>query len=104
VKYSDLSTRPFQEFIGEEKYMCLAVPGNILSIVGDDPIFRSGQVNFGGIVKEINLSYVPEAKKGDYVLVHVGFALSIVNQDEAEKTLAFLRQMGELDELETDAV
>lgn len=79
--------------------MCLAVPGKILSIEGDDPVFRRGRVNFGGIVKEVNLCYVPEAKIGDYVIVHVGFALSIVDEDEAMKVFEYLSEMGELEEL-----
>lgn len=85
--------------------MCLAVPGNILSIEGDDPVFRRGRVNFGGIVKEVNLSYVSEAKVGDYVLVHVGFALSIVDEEEANTVFTYLREMGDLAELtEVEAV
>lgn len=81
--------------------MCLAVPGKIVSIEGDDAILRSGKVNFGGIVKQINLAYVPEAKLGDYVLVHVGFAISIVDEEEARQVFEYLRQMGDLAELET---
>ena len=80
--------------------MCLAVPGRITSIEGDDPIFRSGKVNFGGIVKEVNLSYVPDANIDDYVMVHVGFALSVVDENEANKVFGYLKQMGELEELE----
>ncbi len=80
--------------------MCLAVPGKILSIDGIDPVLRSGRVNFGGIVKEINLSYVPEAKIGDYVVVHVGFAISIVDEEEAERTFEYLRQIDELSDIE----
>lgn len=80
--------------------MCLAVPGKIVSIEGDDPILRSGKVNFGGIMKQINLAYVPEAKLGDYVLVHVGFAISIVDEEEARQVFEYLRQMGDLADLE----
>jgi len=80
--------------------MCLAVPGKIVSIEGTDPVFRSGKVNFGGIIKQINLAYVPEAKIGDYVLVHVGFAISTVDEEEAQQVFEYLRQMGELAELE----
>ncbi len=80
--------------------MCLAVPGKILSIEGEDPILRSGKVSFGGIVKQINFAYVPEAKVGDYVLVHVGFAISIVDEEEARQVFEYLRQMGDLAELE----
>ena len=79
--------------------MCLAVPGKIVSIDEADATFRNGRVNFGGIVKTVNLSYVPEAKIGDYVVVHVGFALSIVDENEAEQVFEYLRQMGELSEL-----
>jgi hydrogenase expression/formation protein HypC len=77
--------------------MCLAVPGKILNIEGDD-VLRSGRVAFGGIVKEVNLAYVPEAKIGDFVLVHVGFAITVVDEDEALRTLQYLRDMGEAEE------
>jgi len=83
--------------------MCLAVPGRILAIVGDDPILRSGTVDFSGITKRVNLSYVPEASVGDYVLVHVGFAISTVDEAEAAKVFSYLKAMGELVELEGDA-
>lgn len=79
--------------------MCLAIPGRIETIAGDDPITRSGRVNFGGIIREVNLAYVPDAKVEDYVLVHVGFALSIVDADEAAEVFSYLKQMGELSEL-----
>jgi len=80
--------------------MCLAVPGKIMSIDDTDPVFRSGKVNFAGIIKNVNLAYVPEAKIGDYVLVHVGFAISIINEAEAQEVFEYLRQMGDLAELE----
>lgn len=83
--------------------MCLAVPGRILSIDGEDPILRSGVVDFSGITKRVNLSYVPEASVGDFVLVHVGFAISTVDQEEAAKVFSYLRAMGELTELEDEA-
>lgn len=67
--------------------MCLAVPGKIISINGDDPLTKTGKVSFGGVIKEVSLAYVPEAQIGDYVVVHVGFALSIVDQEAAEQTL-----------------
>ena len=79
--------------------MCLAVPGKILSIEGDDPVFRTGKVDFAGIQKRVNLSCVPEARVGDYVLVHVGFALSVVDEAEAIKVFEHLREMGDLAEL-----
>lgn len=79
--------------------MCLAIPGKILSVAGDEPLQRSGRVSFGGVVKEVNLAYVPEADIGDYVIVHVGFALSKVDEEEAKQVFEYLRQMGELAEL-----
>ncbi len=78
--------------------MCLAVPGKILSIQGAD-IERLARVSFGGIVKEVSLVYVPEANVGDYVIVHVGFALSVVDEAEALQTFEYLKQIGELAEL-----
>lgn len=83
--------------------MCLAVPGRILSIEGDDPVLRCGRVDFSGIVKRINLAYVPEAKIGDYVLVHVGFAISTVDEEEARQVFEYLHTIGELAELEEQA-
>ena len=79
--------------------MCLAVPGKILSIAGEDAL-RMGRVSFGGIVKEVNLACVPEAKVEDYVIVHVGFALSVIDDAEAKLTLDYLRQAGVFEELE----
>ena len=82
--------------------MCLAIPGKILSVSSDEPYGRMGKVNFGGIAKDVNLSYVPEAQVGDYVVVHVGFALSVLDEEEANKTLEYIRQMEELGELDSD--
>ena len=79
--------------------MCLAVPGKIISIDEADATFRSGRVDFAGIMKTVNLSYVPEAVVGNYVVVHVGFALSIVDEKEAQQVFEYLRQMDELTEL-----
>ena len=79
--------------------MCLAIPGQILSTAGDDPLLRTGRVSFGGIVKEISLAYTPEAHVGDYVIVHVGFALTIVDESEAHRVFDYLREIGELEEL-----
>ena len=73
--------------------MCLAVPGKIISATGDDSLERMGKVDFGGIVKEVSLAYVPEAKVGDYVVVHVGFALSTMDEQEAATVFDYLRQM-----------
>ncbi len=80
--------------------MCLAVPGKIRSVSGDDPLTRMGEVDFGGVVTEVALAYVPEAKVGDYVIVHVGFAIGVVDEEEAKKTLDLLREMGEAAERE----
>lgn len=80
--------------------MCLAIPGKIETIIdGLDELSRKGKVNFGGILKEISLAYVPEAKVGDYVIVHVGFALGIVQEEEAKLVFEYLKNMGETDEL-----
>jgi hydrogenase expression/formation protein HypC len=84
--------------------MCLAVPGKLQEIADSgDPLTRTGKVSFGGIVKEVNLAYVPEAEVGDYLTVHVGFALSVVDEEDAELVFEFLRQEGQLDELEKNA-
>ena len=80
--------------------MCLAIPGKIASISGDDPLMRTGKVDFGGILKEVRLAFVPEATGGDYVIVHVGFALSRVDEAEAQQVFAYLREMQELSELD----
>jgi hydrogenase expression/formation protein HypC len=69
--------------------MCLAIPGKIESVSGDDPLTRMGKINFGGILKEASLAYVPEARVGDYVIVHVGFALSRLDADEAQKVFEY---------------
>jgi len=79
--------------------MCLAVPGKVLSIQGED-IACVGRVNFGGIVKEVNLAYVPQAGIGDYVVVHVGFAISVMDEREATQVFEYLKQIGELGEIE----
>ncbi len=80
--------------------MCLAIPGRVLEIAADAQGVRMGKTNFGGIVKQVCLEYTPEVQCGDYVLVHVGFALSKVDAAEAERTyqaLADLQQLNELD-------
>jgi hydrogenase expression/formation protein HypC len=79
--------------------MCLAVPGRILSIDDGEPLMRTGRVSFSGIVKEVNLAYCPEAEIGSYVLVHVGFAISTVDEVEAHRVFEYLEQMDELQEL-----
>ena len=80
--------------------MCLAVPGKLVEVTGDDPTWRVGKVDFGGILKEVNLGCVPDAAVGDYVLVHVGLAISKVDEDEALKVFEYLREMEELGEIE----
>lgn len=83
--------------------MCLAVPGKVIEVLGDDPLLRSARVSFAGVVKLVSLSCAPEAKLGDYVLVHVGVAISVVDEKEAEETFRYLQQMGELDGIEVPA-
>ncbi len=80
--------------------MCLAIPGKIISLEDQiESVFQIGKVSFGGIIKKINLSLVPEAKIGDYILVHVGVAMTIIDEEEAVRTMNFLDGTGELDEL-----
>jgi hydrogenase expression/formation protein HypC len=78
--------------------MCLAIPGQILSIAGAQPLLRTGRVRFGGIIKEVNLAYVPEAVVGDYVIVHVGFAISTIAAQEAERVFTYLQQLADAGE------
>ena len=79
--------------------MCLAIPGKIAEIQNQEGV-RTGRVLFGGIARQACLDFVPEARAGDYVMVHVGFAISVVNKEEAERTYALLESMGVLgDEL-----
>ena len=81
--------------------MCLAIPGKLLEITSElDETFRMGKVSFGGVKKEVSLALVPEAKVNDYVMVHVGAAISVVDEEEAKKTFEVLSQLGELDDLE----
>jgi hydrogenase expression/formation protein HypC len=83
--------------------MCLAVPGKVLEITGDDPLLRSAKVSFSGVIKQVSLTCTPEARVGDYVLVHVGVAISTVDPQEAAQTFAYLKQMGELDGIDVPA-
>ena len=76
--------------------MCLAVPGRLLDVSGQDPLSRVGRVDFGGVIKQINLAFAPEAKIGDHLLVHVGFAIAVIDEAEAERVFAHLREVGEL--------
>jgi len=78
--------------------MCLAVPGKVLSVDGGDPAFRTGYVDFCGVRRTVNLTFIPEIVPGDFVLVHVGFAISKVDREEAERTYQYLAQIGALEE------
>ena len=77
--------------------MCLAIPGKILSSE-DFGFARTGRVQFGGTVRQVRLDFVPEASTGDYVMVHVGFAISKVDEQEAQRTYQLLEEMGALEE------
>ena len=80
--------------------MCLAVPGKIVSILEEEHLgLRRGKVDFSGIRKDVCLDYTPEARVGDYVLVHVGFALTVVDEHEAQRVFEALRQLDQLEEL-----
>jgi hydrogenase expression/formation protein HypC len=79
--------------------MCLAIPGKLIEISENPEGVRMGKANFGGIVKQVCLEYTPEVNTGDYVLVHVGFALSKVDEEVAARTYAMLEEMKQLDEL-----
>jgi hydrogenase expression/formation protein HypC len=80
--------------------MCLAVPGRVVSVEGDDPAFRTGRVSFGGIVKDVILSYTPDVAVDSYVLVHAGFAISVIDEEEADRIYSYLKEMNELGELD----
>lgn len=79
--------------------MCLGIPGKVTEISEEKDELTMGRVSFGGLVKEVCLSYVPEAKVGDYVIVHVGFAISKIDEREARQVFEYLEQMGETEEL-----
>lgn len=79
--------------------MCLGIPGKVLEIREQDSL-PMGRVEFGGIVKEVCLAYVPETKVGDYVLVHVGFAISKIDEDEAREIFSYIAQIEALGELQ----
>lgn len=84
--------------------MCLAIPGKLIEISQDPLGVRMGKANFGGIVKQVCLEYTPEVSAGDYVLVHVGFALGKVDEQEAARTYRLLEEMNQLTELEVPEV
>jgi len=80
--------------------MCLAIPGKIISVEEEENLgLRRGKVDFGGIRKDVCLAYTPEANIGDYVLVHVGFALTVIDEAEAERVFTALRELEQLEEL-----
>ncbi|HUO16397.1 MAG TPA: HypC/HybG/HupF family hydrogenase formation chaperone [Verrucomicrobiae bacterium] len=79
--------------------MCLAVPGRVVEIMDENDLaFRRGKVDFGGIRKEVSLAYTPEAEVGKYVLVHVGFAISVIDEAEAQRVFQYLEELGSLKE------
>ena len=80
--------------------MCLGVPGKIVSVAGGDALLRAGRVSFGGVVREVSLAFVPEAGLGDYVIVHAGFAISKLDEREAERVFAYLQELEGPDVLE----
>ena len=84
--------------------MCLAIPGKLIEVSQDPQGVRMGKANFGGIVKQVCLEYTPEVGIGDYVLVHVGFALGKVDEEEALRTYRLLQEMDQLSELEVPDV
>lgn len=79
--------------------MCLAIPGKVLNIFDDKSIMKMARVDFAGIVKEVSLAYIPEVKPGDYVIVHVGFAISKLNKEEADKTFEYLNEISRIEKL-----
>jgi len=82
--------------------MCLSIPGKLIEITAQlDETFRTGRVSFDGVIKEVSLTLVPEANVNDYVMVHVGAAISVVDEEEAKKTFDILKQLGELHDLDT---
>ena len=84
--------------------MCLAIPGKLLAVAQDQNGVRMGRANFAGVVKEVCLEYTPEAQCGDYVLVHVGFALGKVDEEEARRTYEALESLNQLGDLDTPGI
>ncbi|HEY2046171.1 MAG TPA: HypC/HybG/HupF family hydrogenase formation chaperone [Candidatus Udaeobacter sp.] len=91
---------PSREWTNNPLIMCLAIPGKLIEITTDPAGVKMGRANFGGIVKQVCLEYTPEVEAGDYVLVHVGFALSKVDENEAARTYQLLDEMKQLGELD----
>jgi len=82
--------------------MCLAVPGKVISIDKSDPVMITGKASFGGVVKDVNLAFVPDVEIGDYVIVHAGFALNILDENEADTVFDYLNQISSQDDLPDD--
>ena len=82
--------------------MCLGIPGKVIQVSEEKDELTMGKVSFGGLVKEVCLSYIPGACVGDYVIVHVGFAISKIDEQEAQKVFEYLEQIGETSELENE--
>ena len=80
--------------------MCLAIPGKIISIDNSNPELKMAKVDFAGVMKNVCIEWLPDVQTGEYVLVHVGFALNKIDVEDAEKTLADLRAMGDLPDVE----
>ncbi len=78
--------------------MCLGIPGKVVETYQEHDVLM-GKVDFGGVAKRVCLDHVPEVHVGNYVIVHVGFALAVVDEEEAQQVFSFLRQMNELEEL-----
>jgi hydrogenase expression/formation protein HypC len=76
--------------------MCLAVPGKVVSIDESNPELKMAKVNFGGVIKDICIQWLPDVSVGEYVLAHVGFALNKIDEKDAEETIEILKQMGDL--------
>jgi len=77
--------------------MCLSIPGKVISIDNSNPDLKMGKVSFSGVIKEICLQWLPDVQIGEYVLAHVGFALSKIDEKDAEETLSVLKKMGDLE-------
>ena len=82
--------------------MCLAVPGKLISISDAGDVTRAGRIDFGRLVKEINLAFVPEAREGDHVLVHIGFAITVIDEVEAMRVFEHLCAIDELQHIESE--
>jgi hydrogenase expression/formation protein HypC len=94
----DCSTQSRSNSASEETTMCLGIPGKLLEIYREHDVLM-GKVDFSGVCKRVCLEHVPQVQPGDYVLVHVGFALSVLDAEEAGRVFAFLEEMNQLDEL-----